>query len=406
MIRGVVVKKLFYIKKRGFTLIELLAVIVILAIILLIIMPIILNIISDARKGAFEASARGIIKAAENDCMVDLLNDEVSAKEISFSDYIASEEINFAGQGPKEGTIYVNEACEIAMAVHDEQWCVIKDYDDTNITTFVYEGSCVLEVEPAIIFGENPASLDGVDFFDGTPEKGMIVFKTPGEYEIVPETEEEVEVLVVAAGSYITTDGNHGGPGAGGLVYKNNFQLVNQAVSIVVGEVSWHQEDQNSEIGDPNNDGIRALGGGRRGVAASDGTDGGSGGGGGCSYDTAGSGGSAQQPISMWGGYGNDGGDGYLGNEFTRAGGGGGGAGSSGGNATNNMGGAGGDGLEFFGHYYSAGIGGMRRSDDSRAPNGIGYENRGSGGQPGIVIIRWGGYNMNYDPTDDSVTSP
>ncbi len=54
---------------KGFTLIELLAVIVILAIILLIAMPIVLNVINDAKKGAFESSAMGLIKTAENECM-------------------------------------------------------------------------------------------------------------------------------------------------------------------------------------------------------------------------------------------------------------------------------------------------------------------------------------------------
>ena len=52
--------------RKAFTLIELLAVIVILAIIALIATPIILNIIERARKSAFENSAYGIIKSAEN----------------------------------------------------------------------------------------------------------------------------------------------------------------------------------------------------------------------------------------------------------------------------------------------------------------------------------------------------
>ncbi|MDD3392981.1 MAG: prepilin-type N-terminal cleavage/methylation domain-containing protein, partial [Bacilli bacterium] len=50
---------------KGFTLIELLAVIVILAIIALIATPLIMNIISEAKKGAFEDSSYAIIAAAE-----------------------------------------------------------------------------------------------------------------------------------------------------------------------------------------------------------------------------------------------------------------------------------------------------------------------------------------------------
>ena len=51
--------------KKGFTLIELLAVIVILAIIALIAVPIVLNMISSARKKAAESSAYGFVEAIE-----------------------------------------------------------------------------------------------------------------------------------------------------------------------------------------------------------------------------------------------------------------------------------------------------------------------------------------------------
>ncbi|MBE6138376.1 MAG: type II secretion system protein [Firmicutes bacterium] len=52
-------------KKKGFTLIELLAVIVVLAIIALIATPIVMNVISNAQKGAAERSADNYIKAVE-----------------------------------------------------------------------------------------------------------------------------------------------------------------------------------------------------------------------------------------------------------------------------------------------------------------------------------------------------
>ena len=52
-------------KKKGFTLIELLAVIVVLAIIALIATPIVMNVISNASKGAAERSADNYVKAVE-----------------------------------------------------------------------------------------------------------------------------------------------------------------------------------------------------------------------------------------------------------------------------------------------------------------------------------------------------
>ena len=51
--------------KKGFTLIELLAVIVILAIIALITVPIVMNIISNSKKGSAEDSVYGVMDAAK-----------------------------------------------------------------------------------------------------------------------------------------------------------------------------------------------------------------------------------------------------------------------------------------------------------------------------------------------------
>ena len=52
-------------KKQGFTLIELLAVIVILAVIAVIAVPMVLNTIEKARKGAFEQTINGVVKAVD-----------------------------------------------------------------------------------------------------------------------------------------------------------------------------------------------------------------------------------------------------------------------------------------------------------------------------------------------------
>jgi prepilin-type N-terminal cleavage/methylation domain-containing protein len=59
--------------RKGFTLIELLAVIVILTIIAFISVPLILNVIDNAKKGAFKSTAYGIIEAAEFEFSQNLL---------------------------------------------------------------------------------------------------------------------------------------------------------------------------------------------------------------------------------------------------------------------------------------------------------------------------------------------
>ena len=135
--------------KRGFTLIELLAVIVILAIILLIAMPIILNVISEAKKGAFESTARGLMKTVENEYMKNALGGDTSAKSYLFENYVQTEgSLEFSGKGPRNGTINVNEQGQVAIAIEDGTWCIKKGYDDKDITvTELDESGCLLEEE-------------------------------------------------------------------------------------------------------------------------------------------------------------------------------------------------------------------------------------------------------------------
>ena len=102
-------------KNKGFTLIELLAVIVILAIIALIATPIVMNLISKARKSAAEDSAYGMVKAAESYYAGTLL--ETSGNGIS-KDLIFSctkdgckidedKELTFNGSKSSSGTITI-----------------------------------------------------------------------------------------------------------------------------------------------------------------------------------------------------------------------------------------------------------------------------------------------------------
>ena len=101
--------------KKGFTLIELLAVIVILAIIALIATPIVMNLISKARKSAAEDSAYGMVKSAENYYAGTLL--ETSGNGISSDlEFLCTKdgckidedkELTFNGTKPSSGTITI-----------------------------------------------------------------------------------------------------------------------------------------------------------------------------------------------------------------------------------------------------------------------------------------------------------
>ena len=94
--------------KKGFTLIELLAVIVILAIIALISTPLILNVIEDAKKGAFKNTAYGIIEAAELSYAMDVLEGNNEEVIFTYTDGVEESSVDgkkleYKGTKPKNG---------------------------------------------------------------------------------------------------------------------------------------------------------------------------------------------------------------------------------------------------------------------------------------------------------------
>ncbi len=136
--------------KKGFTLIELLAVIVILAIILLIAMPIVLDVINEARRGAFDSSAMGIVKTAENEYMRSTLEGATDEVFYTWTEGTVSPDLDYSGQGPQSGVVHVNSEGYISMYVDDGTFCSIKGPDETNVTTVVLDDdSCLEEYENA-----------------------------------------------------------------------------------------------------------------------------------------------------------------------------------------------------------------------------------------------------------------
>ncbi|MBE6144948.1 MAG: DUF1566 domain-containing protein [Firmicutes bacterium] len=121
-------------KRKGFTLIELLAVIVILAIIALIAVPVIMNIISSARKSSFEDTAYGLINAGEMYYASALLNDGITGtKTFTFTeDGSIPEGLNVKGDMPKSGVLEVNKDGKTALAITNGDLCIIKGYNDTK----------------------------------------------------------------------------------------------------------------------------------------------------------------------------------------------------------------------------------------------------------------------------------
>ncbi len=159
---------------KGFTLIELLAVIVILAIILLIAMPIVLNVINEARKGAFESTARGLMKTAENQCMKEMVNDSVTQITYNFESGVQTTDpegaglLEFSGRAPEDGYIIVYENCDVEIAITDGVWYVEKAREDKDVVAVLYDGqldeiACEPTPDEYFIFNESTQTITGYE---------------------------------------------------------------------------------------------------------------------------------------------------------------------------------------------------------------------------------------------------
>ena len=132
--------------KKGFTLIELLAVIVILAIIALITVPVVIKIINNAKKGAAEDSAYGVVESAKlfwasnqsnfevnYDTVVFTCNDEKKCSVTTPSGLTG--DLDISGTKPTGGTITItNGDVTVAGLVFGEYSCST-DQSDTNKIT-------------------------------------------------------------------------------------------------------------------------------------------------------------------------------------------------------------------------------------------------------------------------------
>ena len=120
-------------KKCGFTLIELLAVIVILAIIALIAVPVIMNIICKANKSAFKDTAYGVISAGELYYAERQLEPNGMLEDVTFNLPDTTKTLQLKGEVPT-GTIVITKEGDIAIAVHNNRYCVTKGLDDNDVT--------------------------------------------------------------------------------------------------------------------------------------------------------------------------------------------------------------------------------------------------------------------------------
>lgn len=144
-------------KQKGFTLIELLAVIVILAIIALIATPMILGVIDSSKKGALEASAYGIINAAETYYAEASLRGEIP---MTSFDLKTDTLLSYKGSKPESGELHIRSDGKISIAIKKDAWCVTKKFNEEKVTTSKTE-TCIAEQEKEYSIGQEIMLPDG-----------------------------------------------------------------------------------------------------------------------------------------------------------------------------------------------------------------------------------------------------
>ena len=171
--------------KKGFTLIELLAVIVILAIIALIAVPVIMNIISSARKSAFEDTAYGLINAGEMYYASALLNDGITGtKTFEFTEGgNIPEGLNVKGDMPKSGVLEVTKDGKTALAITNGDLCIIKGYNDSKIQVLEEFETCEL---PAKTLSELARKNDFAESINACATSGTCAVGTKFALEVAP----------------------------------------------------------------------------------------------------------------------------------------------------------------------------------------------------------------------------
>lgn len=127
-------------RSNAFTLIELLAVILILGVIALIAIPTVSKIIKESKKGAFKSSVQNLINVIETDCQLRKMDGNEIVLVYTFTNGSVDNKLNVKGALPKNGTITVDNNCNIKVNITDGTYIATKPAD-SGIVTIKESGS-------------------------------------------------------------------------------------------------------------------------------------------------------------------------------------------------------------------------------------------------------------------------
>jgi type II secretory pathway pseudopilin PulG len=193
-----------YMKNKGFTILEILSALIILTFIVVITVPLVLSMIRNAQKVAFNESVVNVMKIIELD-RAEVSGNRQSYDFVDGKLYFEAVEIAFKGEFNGDGLIEIDEEGRMALVLSSDDWCAKKTY--SQVSSIITDGPCddITEVpvddttKPVItLIGNSSITInqgdsytdqgaevtDNVDATRTISGTGTVDINTPGEYTI------------------------------------------------------------------------------------------------------------------------------------------------------------------------------------------------------------------------------